>query len=268
MTIENGGASRKRVKELEEINASLLSRLETALAELHIKDDILIQQSRLYAMSEMIGIFSHEWRLPLNNIGLIIQGLQIAYKVNDLSAEELDRDVADTMKIIKEISDNIDNFRNFFRYEEKTCRFVINELFSHIFSFVNLSLKKNGIRIVVEEESEVTAEGCPNEYTQALFNVIFYLRDMLLERRPTQPLIRIRIFSENGRSVVTLRDNDGGMEDDILPNIFDLYLAAGKPGTAPGLFMAKTIIEKKMHGSLSAYNVEGGSEFRIEITTP
>jgi len=265
MTIENNGTSRGRVKELEEINASLLSRLETVVEELRIKDDILIQQSRLYAMSELIGVFAHQWRQPLNNIGLIVQELHIAYKAGDLSVDDFGRDVAETMKIIKNISDNIEDFSNFFRYEEKTCRFVINELFSRLFSFVNLSLKKNGIRIMVEEESEVTAEGRPNEYAQALFNVIFYLRDMLLEREPMQPMISIRIFSENGRSVVTLRDNGGGIEDDILPNIFDLYSATGKPGMAPGLFMAKTIIEKKMHGSLSAYNVEGGSEFRIEI---
>lgn len=254
-------------KQLEEINSSLESRIEKAVAELREKDDLLIQQNRLSAMSEMISNIAHQWRQPLNNIGLIVQSLQLAFRANDLSVEELDGDIADTMKILQQMSEMIDDFRNFFSHEDVTSSFIVNELVSHLLFFVEPSLKSKGIRIQLDEEPDVTAVGYPNEYVQAFLNLILNARDELLEHRVENPLITIRIFEENGRSTVTVRDNGYGISEDVLPKIFDPYFTTKGQGNGVGigLYMSKMIIEKKMHGSLSARNVDGGAEFRIEV---
>lgn len=253
-------------KQLEEINSSLESRIEKAVAELRNKDDILIQQSRLTAMGEMISNIAHQWRQPLNNIGLIVQSMQLAIKAKDLTERQLDEDVAETMTELQHISDTINNFRNFFSYEKEESSFIINELVSHALSFVEPSLKSKGIRVKLDEQPDVAVVGYPNEYLQAFLNIILNARDELLEHQVAQPLISIRIFQENGRSVVTVRDNGGGIREDALPKIFDPYFTTKQQcnGTGIGLYMAKMIIEKKMHGSLSARNVDG-AEFRIEV---
>jgi PAS domain S-box-containing protein len=252
--------------QLEEINSSLESRIEKAVAELRNKDDILIQQSRLTAMGEMISNIAHQWRQPLNNIGLIVQNLQLAFKAKDLTERQLDEDVAETMTILQHISETINNFRNFFSYESEMSPFIINELVSRALSFVEQSFKSKGIRIELDEQPDIAAVGYPNEYLQALLNIILNARDALLEQQVVQPLISIRIFKENGRSVVTIRDNGNGICEDILPKIFDPYFTTKQQcsGTGIGLYMAKMIVEKKMLGSLSARNVDG-AEFRIEV---
>jgi signal transduction histidine kinase len=42
------------------------------------QEKMLIEQSRLIAMGELIGYIAHQWRQPLNKIGLIVQNLQLA----------------------------------------------------------------------------------------------------------------------------------------------------------------------------------------------
>ena len=254
-------------KQLEEINSSLENRIAETVAELRKKDDLLIQQSRLTAMSEMISHIAHQWRQPLNNIGLIVQGLQLAFKSNVLTEKELDEDVAETMKELQQISETIDDFRNFFSYEKKSRSFIINEMLSRSLALIEPSLKKKGIIIKIEEESGVTAIGCPNEYMQSFLNILLNARDVLLDNYVKKPHINIRIFRENGRSVVTVLDNGGGIREDILPKMFDPYFTTKQQssGTGIGLYMAKMIIEKKMHGCLSARNVDEGAEFRIEV---
>lgn len=254
-------------KQLEEINRTLEARISEAVAELRNKDDILIQQSRLTAMGEMISTIAHQWRQPLNNIGLIVQSLQLAFKANDLTAQELDEDVADTMRILRQISETIDDFRNFFSYEEESSSFVINELVSRALSFVEPALKRKGIRVELDEQADMRAVGYPNEYVQALLNIILNARDVLQNHQVPQSLITIRIFEENGRAVVTVRDNGGGIGDEIMPKIFDPYFTTKEYGTGAGigLYMAKMIFEKKMHGCLTVRNVDGGAEFRIEV---
>ena len=258
-------------KQLEEINSTLESRINEAVAELRKKDDILIQQSRLNAMGEMISNIAHQWRQPLNNIGLIVQSLQLAFKANDLTVEELNADVVETMKVLQQISDTIDDFRNFFSYEEKASYFSVNEIISRALSFVEQSLKRKEIKIEVDEEPDVAADGFPNECMQVFLNIILNARDALVEHHEIsdvcQRLISVRIFNKNGRAIVTVRDNAGGIAEDILPKIFDPYFTTKKQnsGAGIGLYMAKMIVEKKMHGSLTARNVDGGAEFRIEM---
>lgn len=253
--------------QLEEINCALESRIETAVAELRKKDALLIQQSRLAAMSEMVSSIAHQWRQPLNNIGLIIQSLQLAFESNDLSAEELHADVAETMQELQHISQTIDDFRNFFSYEEVSSSFQINELVSHAITFVETSMKRKGIRIELDEEPDITVEGYPNEYMQAFLNILINARDALIEHQGKDPAVSIRIFKEHGRSVVTVRDNGGGIREEIMPKIFDPYFTTKKQitGAGIGLYMAKMIIDKKMHGDLTARNIDDGAEFRIEV---
>lgn len=254
-------------KELEEINNTLEIRISDAVTEMRKKDDILIQQSRLTAMGEMISNIAHQWRQPLNNVGLIVQNLQLAFKLNDLSAEELDEDIAEIMKVLQQISETIDDFRNFFSYEENPSSFIVNEVVALSLSFVEPSLKRKGIWIELDEEPDIVENGYPNEYVQAFLNIILNASDALLDHQVTRPLISIHIFRENGRSIVTVRDNGGGINEDILPKIFDPYFTTKhqSTGVGLGLYMAKMIIDKKMHGSLTARNVEGGAEFRIEV---
>ena len=67
--------------------------------------------------------------------------------------------------------------------------------------------------------------------------------------------------------MLTITDNGGGIKEKIIDKIFDPYFTTkdlGK-GTGVGLFLAKTIIEKNMGGRITVRNVEGGSEFRIEV---
>jgi C4-dicarboxylate-specific signal transduction histidine kinase len=121
----------------------------------------------------------------------------------------------------------------------------------------------------VEVQHAVTAFGYPNEYSQVILNILNNAKDVIMERMVTAPRIRIRAFVEEGRSVVTIGDNGGGIGEDILPKIFDPYFSTkevGK-GTGIGLYMSKVIIEQNMEGALTVRNIDGGAEFRIELAS-
>lgn len=249
---------------LETLNRTLEERIESTVNELRQKDQTLIQQSRLAAMGEMINNIAHQWRQPLNIISLIVQGLPPR---EELTQEELDHEVGRIMEIILHMSQTIDDFRNFFRMDKEKVRFIANQSVAKAVEFISPSLTSNGIRITVTEQPEVSVTGYGNEYAQVLLNLLSNAKDILVERGVASPRIDIRIASSNGRSVVTVTDNGGGISPEVMPKIFDPYFTTKEQtqGTGIGLYMSKIIIEQNMGGSLIAQNVEGGAQFRIEV---
>ncbi len=104
------------LKQLEGRNQSLESRIREVEAELRLKDE-LIRQNQLHNIGDLIAKLAHQWLQPLNNISLIVQGLLLAFKRNDLSAEEMNADVSEVMKELHHITETIFAFRKSFKQE-------------------------------------------------------------------------------------------------------------------------------------------------------
>lgn len=252
---------------LESLNHSLEERITQAVADLRHKDQTLIQQGRLAAMGEMINNIAHQWRQPLNNIGLIIQNLQFSFEDGSITHEELKKEIGTTMDVIMQMSRTIDDFRNFFREDEQKTSFSVSQTVHGAIRFVSAALSSNGFQVEIEDDQNITAIGYQNEYAQVLLNILSNSRKTSIERHITAPRIHIRITGENGRSVLAVRDNCGGIAEDILPKIFDPYFTTRAPdkGSGIGLYMAKVIIEQNMGGRLTAHNTGDGVEFRVEV---
>lgn len=254
-------------EEVSRLNTVLEQRVIEAVDELRHKDQLLIQQSRLAGMGEMIGNIAHQWRQPLNNVALIIQNIQIEYDSGTLSREEMDNNIQEAMKAILQMSQTIDDFRNFFRVDKEKQKFLVRKVVDRALSIVSSVMDNHNFQVKIEADEEVTATGYQNEYAQVLLNIISNAREAGRERNILNPFVFLHITNENDRSVLYIRDNCGGIPDDILPKIFDPYFTTRGPdrGTGIGLYMSKVIIEQNMSGRLTARNVNGGAEFRIEV---
>ena len=231
------------------------------------KDRIMMQQSRQAAMGEMIGNIAHQWRQPLNVLGLTIQRVQLFHDMGKFDKEFLAESTAEAMRVINHMSQTIDDFRNFFSPNKEKESFAVNEALGKALSLVDMNLDDRQIRIDVDALDTPIIHGYRNEYSQVLINILMNSKDAFLERRIADPRVLIRISREDGRSVVTMADNAGGIAEDIIGKIFDPYFTTKGPqkGTGVGLFMSKTIIEKNMNGRLTVRNTADGAEFRVEV---
>jgi len=261
---------KERIEELQRTYALLekeSAQRIRAMEELRQKDQLMLQQSRMAAMGEMLGNIAHQWRQPLNVLGLQIQELRICQRLGKLDAEKLDGSVNKAMEIIQHMSQTIDDFRDFLTLEKEKKPFLVDQVIRKSVSLIEASLDERNIGLDIGCTGRPQANGYPNEYGQVLLNILMNAKDAFGERVKAGALISVRSWAENGRAVVTITDNAGGIEEGVIARIFDAYFTT-KPqgkGTGVGLFMSKTIIEKSMGGTLSVRNVDGGAEFRIEV---
>jgi len=247
-------------------------RQETAehlrsLENLREQEQMLIQQNRLAAMGEMISNIAHQWRQPLNALGLAIQGLPLACERGTFSKELLDDRVALAMRLIDHMSRTIDDFRNFFRPDKQKELFQVSRVINTALSLIEGNFRSRRIRVEVDIGADPVITGFPNEFSQVILNILCNSRDAFVVHSSEDPVITIAVKEEAGRAVVIIRDNAGGIPREILGKIFEPYFTTKGPaqGTGIGLFMAKNIIETNMGGRLTAGNVDDGAEFRIEV---
>jgi signal transduction histidine kinase len=219
------------------------------------------------AIGEMINNISHQWRQPLNSVGVLIQQIGLTHELGALSQEQLDVNITKAMDIVQHMSQTIDDFRNFFAPDKEKSSFNVDQIVNKMIHIVEDDFRNNRITIEVSITEDLDIYSYPNEFSQVIFNILMNARDAFLERKVDQARVILCSWKENGRTVVTITDNAGGIKQENLDKIFDAYFTTkelGK-GTGIGLFMSKTIIEKNMGGRFTVRNAGEGAEFRIEV---
>ncbi|MBJ6723119.1 cache domain-containing protein [Geomesophilobacter sediminis] len=256
-----------RQLELKELNRSLEERIMSTVMDLRQKDQALVLQSRLAVMGEMINNIAHQWRQPLNNLGLIAQYLGEEAKTETLDPTDVREQVTAIMNTIDYMSRTIDDFRNFFRQDKEKRIFNVSSVVTSVLELINANLRCHDIKVDVQLDQNITVEGYRNEYAQVLLNLLANARDVLVERKVKGPRISIFLGADGDRSVLRVTDNAGGVAEEILPRIYDLYFSGKESGTGSGigLYMSKVIIEQNMGGALSARNVGQGAEFTVLV---
>ncbi len=262
---------KNKQRQLEELNATLEQRVQEEIASRQEKEHMLFQQSRMAAMGEMMGAIAHQWRQPLNVIGLIIQNLKMAYEYGELNADRLQNAVASTMWQVNFMSKTIDDFRNFFKPSKAKELFEARDVVVETISLIKAQLQNNYIDVeVIAEKEGLVINGYPNEFKHVLLNLINNAKDAILLRKAQENCpakITIEISGKADKIILTVRDTGGGIPDDIMSKIFDPYFTTKDEGTGTGigLYISKTMIERNMGGQLTARNWKEGAEFMIEV---
>jgi len=253
--------------QLEALNRTLETRVQDEVQRNREKDVMMIQQSRLAAMGEMISNISHQWRQPLNELGIMVQMLRVDHDESLLDDAKIDEFSSGCMEIIQHMSQTINTFRNFFKREQPSARFEVSAAINKTVDLVQASFQTAGIKLDLKLEPDCLIQGNANEFSQVILNLFNNARDVLVEREIAAPEIAVAAWLENGQIVVAVEDNAGGIPDAISGKIFDPYFTTKhkSQGVGLGLYMSKIIVEGKMAGTIGVENTSRGARFHLAL---
>ena len=245
-------------------------RIEKMFKNYRIKvansQNLLIQKSKMAAMGEMIGNIAHQWRQPLSQLSGLFHDIESAYDYKELDKKYLATRIDEANDLLEYMSETMEEFRNFFDPDVATETFALYEGIEKALKMIDPSLSACHISIKQNIDQRVRVTGVLNAFSQVILNILSNAKEMACLREIEDPVIMIDSRVDRTNVYLSIRDNCGGIDSEIIDKIFEPYVTTKYTyGTGIGLYMSKLIIENKMHGKIYAKNDESGAVFTLKL---
>ena len=257
-----------REGELKSLNDNLFMKVQYGIQEAKQKDKKILEQAKLARIGSMISMIAHQWRQPLSQLSGILMELETATRFKKVDDAYILNAIAKSDKMIEFMSNTIDDFRNFYKPDKIKEEFFVSESCLKAINIIDATLENLGINLIFNVEDDRKIVGYPTEFSQVILNIISNAKDILIEKEIKNPKIQIDIKSKGILSIITIKDNAGGIAEENKELLFDPYYSTkdSSKGTGLGLYISKLIIERNMGGELSVFNDNEGAVFKIVVT--
>ncbi|MBP9490794.1 MAG: transporter substrate-binding domain-containing protein [Aliarcobacter sp.] len=256
---------KEKKDELDRLNSSLEIKIKDEVEKNKIFQEKLFKADKLASMGEMMSNIAHQWRQPLSMISTVATGTKIQKEFGTLKDEEIIQNMELINKNAQYLSETINDFKNFIKGDRKIKTYDLETTINNFLHIVESSIKKDSIHIILNLQENIKIDGYPNELIQCLINIFNNSKDALEEIKEENPLIFISTTLENEIISIKIKDNAGGIPDNIITKIYDPYFTTKhkSQGTGLGLHMTYKLIDEGMHGKIEAHNVEFEYENKI-----
>lgn len=255
----------KKHHTLKILNETLESKVEEKVQHINKQNEMLMKNSKMVAMGEMIGAISHQWKQPLNAMALIIQDLEDANEFKEITPEYIDNTVKISLEQIEFMNRTITDFKNFLKPDKDKETFAVKSAVDSVISILHKQLTNLNITVTINAKESIFVTTYRGEVEQIILNLINNAKDALGEKSIKNPMIEISLSTIGEKRVITVEDNAGGIPEKIIGKIFDSHFTtkADDKGTGIGLYISRMIAEESLMGELKVENTQKGALFTL-----
>lgn len=233
------------------------------------KEKILIQQSKMASIGEVITAITYQWKHPLSLIALDVQNAKDSYEFGELDLDMFEETENRVMKNIEAISLTIDEFRSFFKPASQKMPFSVLKAIQDVCKMLKTQLMQQNISLFFEFESDYFTYGFKNEFKLVILNILNNSKDAIKRADVKEGKVTIALKMVDNKIEISIEDNGGGIDSSLLPDrLFKAYVSTKKEkesSSGIGLYMTKAIVKENMGGEIGAKNGKDGAIFEITL---
>jgi PAS domain S-box-containing protein len=245
--------------------ANLYTDLQNAMRQEQAIRTQLIQSERLALVGRLLASVSHELNNPLQAIqnalfllkeesGLSIQGRQ---------------DLGIVLSETERMAALIERLRSAYRpIRDKDFQPVdINNLIEDVYALISTHMRHKNIMFEFVPDPDLQpAWGIDDQLRQVALNL--FLNAIEVMEPGGYLTVQTQNLPDQGQILFSVKDTGPGIDEEILPKIFDAFVTSKYSGTGLGLTITHDILEQHQ-GRISAENhPEGGAIFYVWLPMP
>ena len=223
------------IGELVDEYNKMVKKLDTSAA-------MLARSEREGAWREMARQVAHEIKNPLTPMKLNLQYLQMAIDTNSPNVKDISIYVAkilvEQIDHLSQIATDFAQFANIGRTKNQV--FNLNDSIKHVSSLYSANERLHITLSPHKEKIMIRADR--TQINRLLTNLIQNAIQSVPESRTAE--IDIETREDNGRVIVSVKDNGSGIPEHMTSKIFTPNFTTKTSGTGLGLAMCKGIVEK------------------------
>jgi len=236
------------------------------LSDLSAREEYRVRAKQLESqaiLGEVMAIFAHEVRNPINNISMGLEVLASNFSEKDVIQDEIGRlrsdidRLEDLMKSVLSVSRTRE-----YKMERVNVLALIENL---IYRWKPRMTRYNVKQKIFAVEEIPIVRGDQRALEQVFTNII---QNAINAMKGTGGILTIRIAPEKSDTPkklnIDIADSGPGIPKEIVERIFDPFFSTNKDGNGLGLAITQQIINAH-NGQIKVNSVPGGTVFRISL---
>jgi len=249
---------------MEDKKAFLESQIEIAKEHIVENERELYMKSKQAAMGQMISVIAHQLKQPLGIVSVIHNTILLEAELGAFSKQMVVEKLNTASGHIDLLSSTIDDFRDFFKPDKVSKKFLLKHCVNSVLNLLRPILDERHITVIYEEKGDIEVLSLENELFHVIMNIVNNAKDAFATHPVEHPEIYINAMREGDHVILSIEDNAGGIDENIIGKVFEQYFTTKEDaGTGLGLHMSKMIIEESLGGSLTVTNGNYGAKFSI-----
>lgn len=262
---------RERLRQKKIALRANAKELESTLSELRETEQQLIQSGKMSSLGQLSAGMIHEIGNPLNhsNQALFLIKRKLKDHPEDAAINEAVNDIQDSIDRMKDLVKELREFSH--KRAEVLIEFPVREAVEVAVRMLRKELNDTGTSVDLNIDRCVRIEGVKNQMAQVFVNLIYNaVQAMSKARTGRLNVIVVSASSENGRVVISVRDNGPGIPENFQSQIFDPFFTTKEVGEGTGLGLSICFRIIEAHRGKIQVNSDGKSytEFFVSLPCP
>ncbi len=233
------------------------------------KEQLLIQQSKLVNMGELVGAITHQWRQPLSEISSNILRIQVETEYKQIIDKEvLKESIDNTNRLLTYMSKVLDAFSSVYKNENRRDKFLLTKAITD--SIVIYKGVVFGTQISFKYDENVNKSiyeiyGLKDEIVNIMIILLKNSQDAFIKRKVENRKISLKLNDTNEYLTLIYKDTAGGISLTPIEQIFEQSVTDKKDGLGIGLYIVKKIVEERYFGKIEVSNTKKGVKFILNF---
>lgn len=221
------------------------------------QEALLIQQSKLAAMGEMLGHIAHQWRQPLNVINCTTLDIKLKKEMQALCDTTLENSLNSIESLTDQMSETINDFMDFYKPDKQKKLFSLFQSIRNTHHIIAPQLKAYKINFTLNVDESLSLYGPPGEFQQVILNLLTNAKDAFASKESNEKNLSVHAHKSKDAIVLSIEDNAGGIAESIIEKIFEPYFTTKNHlgGTGIGLYISSMIIRQSFDGTMVVQNI-------------